>query len=87
MSMLLAVPGVSGIVVGAKVQLALTESSGGGGAVGNAAPSFRSASVTGNSLTVTYDEPLDEGSTLRGNSFRVTQGREYERCERPVRLT
>ena len=54
-----------------KVKLRLTESSGGGGAVGNAAPGFRSASVSGNKLKVTYDEPLDEGSTPPGNSFRV----------------
>ena len=58
--------------VGETISIRLTESAGGGGATGNAAPNFRSASVSGNKLKVTYDEPLDEGSTPPGSSFRVT---------------
>ena len=65
-------PGLSWSVGQTRSQLRLTASSGGGGAGGNAAPRLQSASVTGNSLTVTYDEPLDEGSTPPGSSFRVT---------------
>ena len=57
--------------VGATVSVRLTGSAGDGGATGNAAPNFRSASVSGNKLKVTYDEPLDEGSTPPGSSFRV----------------
>ena len=57
--------------VGETVSIRLTESAGGGGATGNSAPNFRSASVSGNKLKVTYDEPLDEGSTPPGSSFRV----------------
>ena len=57
--------------VGETVSLRLTGSAGDGGATGNAAPNFRSASVSGNKLKVTYDEPLDEGSTPPGSSFRV----------------
>ena len=61
-------------LVGQKVRLALTgpAGAGGGGAVGNSAPGFRSASVSGNKLKMTFDEPLDEGSTPPGGSFRVT---------------
>ena len=44
----------------------------GGGASGTAGPGFRSASVSGNKLKMTFDEPLDEGSTPPGGSFRVT---------------
>ena len=43
-----------------------------GGASGTAGPGFRSASVSGDKLKMTFDEPLDEGSTPPGGSFRVT---------------
>ena len=42
------------------------------GPTGNAGPSFRSSSVSGTQLRVTFDEPLDEGSAPRGDSFTVT---------------
>ena len=42
------------------------------GASGNRGPAFEGASVASNTLRVTYDEPLDEGSAPPGNSFSVT---------------
>ncbi len=57
---------------GDKVSFSLTTSgSDAGGTSANSGPSFHSASVNGNRLTVIFDEALDEDSAPDGGAFRV----------------
>ncbi len=56
-----------------KLSVRLTESGGGaGGASGSSGPSFRSSSVSGTQLKMTFDEPLTQGLAPSGGSFKVT---------------
>ena len=57
---------------GQEVSLRLLRSSDDAGeASANSGPSFHSAQVNGNQLTVSFDEPLDEDSAPDGGAFRV----------------
>ncbi len=43
-----------------------------GGGSGGSGPTHQSSSVSGNQLTVTFDQALDEGSAPSGGSFKLT---------------